>query len=193
MPDVLKAKVAARRIYTLLHLPVPIQSLPKDGLDVAHGRIEFLDVTFSYPTRPEAQVLKGLSFTVESGKTLALVGASGCGKSTVVALLERFYEPTGGSILVDGMPIQGVMGWWDGPFIQSIPFPRPLYIYIFSVPLWSCLIPSRHHFLPIFILFVLADYELNRFRRHLAVVTQVCTVYLCIVCLNCRNLAWNYN
>ena len=151
MPDVLKAKVAARRIYTLLHLPVPIQSLPKDGLDVAHGRIEFLDVTFSYPTRPEAQVLKGLSFTVESGKTLALVGASGCGKSTVVALLERFYEPTGGSILVDGMPIQGVMGWWDGPFIQSIPFPRPfIYIHILCASVvmlnpFSSPFPSNFH------------------------------------------------
>ena len=49
---------------------------------------------FSYPTRPEAEVLKGLNVSVQQGKTLALVGPSGCGKSTVVSLIERFYDPS---------------------------------------------------------------------------------------------------
>ena len=49
---------------------------------------------FSYPTRPEVEVLKGLSLSVQQGKTLALVGPSGCGKSTVVSLIERFYDPS---------------------------------------------------------------------------------------------------
>lgn len=54
---------------------------------------------FSYPSRESVQVLKGLNFTIKTGETLALVGASGCGKSTSVALLERFYDPTSGSVV----------------------------------------------------------------------------------------------
>lgn len=54
---------------------------------------------FSYPTRPNVKVLKGLSFTVTEGKTLALVGESGCGKSTIISLLERFYNPIAGEIV----------------------------------------------------------------------------------------------
>lgn len=70
-----------------------------DGLrdpDVsAHADIEFHDVTFAYPTRPDVQVLKGFSARFEKGKTTALVGPSGSGKSTIVALLERWYQLDG--------------------------------------------------------------------------------------------------
>ena len=69
------------------------------------GRIEFKNVSFSYPQRPEAPVLKDMSFTVEPGKTLALVGQSGSGKSTVIALLERLYAPSSGNVLVDGVDV----------------------------------------------------------------------------------------
>ncbi|NXV85604.1 MDR1 protein, partial [Calonectris borealis] len=63
------------------------------------GNITFNDVAFNYPTRPEAKVLRGLNMNIEKGQTLALVGSSGCGKSTVVQLLERFYDPrTGASV-----------------------------------------------------------------------------------------------
>lgn len=54
---------------------------------------------FKYPSRPNVRVLRGLNFTVEPGKTLAIVGESGCGKSTVVSLLERFYDPSSGIIV----------------------------------------------------------------------------------------------
>ncbi|KAL8393884.1 hypothetical protein RB595_003586 [Gaeumannomyces hyphopodioides] len=64
--------------------------------------MELQGVRFSYPLRPEAQVLRGVSLEVLPGKFVALVGASGCGKSTVMALLERFYDPTRGSIRIDG-------------------------------------------------------------------------------------------
>lgn len=64
------------------------------------GQIRFENVRFSYPTRPSAEVLKGLSLVVEPGTYVALVGASGCGKSTVVQLTERFYDPTSGKVLV---------------------------------------------------------------------------------------------
>ena len=54
---------------------------------------------FNYPTRPDIPVLQGLSLEVKKGQTLALVGSSGCGKSTVVQLLERFYDPRAGTVV----------------------------------------------------------------------------------------------
>ncbi|KAI1709594.1 ABC transporter transmembrane region domain-containing protein [Ditylenchus destructor] len=70
------------------------------------GRIEFKNVHFSYPTRPENPILKGLSFTVEPGEVIALVGPSGSGKSSCISLLENFYRPTMGKVLIDGLPIK---------------------------------------------------------------------------------------
>ena len=62
------------------------------------GNIEFKDVIFSYPARPDVQVLNGLNLTIRTGQTVALVGPSGCGKSTVVQLLQRFYNPLAGLV-----------------------------------------------------------------------------------------------
>jgi len=67
--------------------------------------VEFRDVKFHYPTRPDVQIYNGLNLTIKPRTTVALVGASGSGKSSVVSLLERFYDPTSGSILVDGHDI----------------------------------------------------------------------------------------
>ncbi|KAK2672972.1 AAA ATPase domain [Fusarium oxysporum f. sp. vasinfectum] len=64
------------------------------------------EITFAYPRRPKLQVLKGVDISIESGKMVALVGASGCGKSTMIALLERFYDPTSGMLLADGEDIK---------------------------------------------------------------------------------------
>ncbi|NXX54928.1 ABCBB protein, partial [Scopus umbretta] len=66
------------------------------------GSIEFLNCKFTYPSRPDIQVLKGLSVAVKPGQTLAFVGSSGCGKSTSVQLLERFYDPEKGSVVSKG-------------------------------------------------------------------------------------------
>jgi len=66
------------------------------------GDIEFEDVKFSYPTRKELEIIKGLNLKVKSGEKVALVGPSGAGKSTVIQLLMRFYNPQSGRILVDG-------------------------------------------------------------------------------------------
>lgn len=63
------------------------------------GKITFKGVHFSYPTRKAKKILNNMDFTVEPGRTMALVGESGCGKSTVIALLERFYDPSHGSIV----------------------------------------------------------------------------------------------
>ena len=62
------------------------------------GAIEFRDVNFHYPTRPDIKVLKGVTLTVNPGETLALVGQSGCGKSTCIQLIERFYDGTLGEV-----------------------------------------------------------------------------------------------
>ena len=68
--------------------------------------IVFDNVGFVYPSRPEQTVLSNLSFKVDPGTTVALVGSSGCGKSTIAALLERFYDPQSGEISIDGENIR---------------------------------------------------------------------------------------
>ncbi|PAV60617.1 hypothetical protein WR25_04561 [Diploscapter pachys] len=70
------------------------------------GRIEFRNIHFSYPTRSAIPILRDLSFTVEPGETVALVGPSGSGKSSCISLLENFYQPNAGQVLVDGVPLE---------------------------------------------------------------------------------------
>lgn len=72
------------------------------------GEIEFKDVTFYYPTRPDSKVLKSLSAKFELGKTTAIVGPSGAGKSSIALMIERFYEPSEGEVLIDGKPIKSL-------------------------------------------------------------------------------------
>ncbi len=105
MPDVAKASLAARRLHALL-TQAPPPTVVTGPTDIV-GHVEFRDVAFSYPARPDAPVLRKMSLVVPAGKTLALVGQSGCGKSTVVALLERFYDALSGSVLIDHRPIAG--------------------------------------------------------------------------------------
>lgn len=76
------------------------------------GEIIFQDVHFAYPTRPTVDVLRGLGTTVKSGQTLAIVGASGCGKSTILSLIERFYDPQSGRILLDSSDLQDLNVRW---------------------------------------------------------------------------------
>ena len=73
--------------------------------DIA-GHVAFNNITFAYPQRSEVQVLKGINIEAKPGETIALVGSSGCGKSTVVSLLERFYDPLSGSVNIDGKNIR---------------------------------------------------------------------------------------
>lgn len=65
----------------------------------ATGNFHVKDIEFTYPTRPQNRVLKGIDLKVEAGKTIALVGSSGCGKSTILQLLQRFYDPDTGNIV----------------------------------------------------------------------------------------------
>jgi ATP-binding cassette, subfamily B (MDR/TAP), member 1 len=106
-PDMGKAKHAAQELKKLFDRKPEIDSWSDEGDRVLHveGTIEFRDVHFRYPTRLEQPVLRGLNLTVKPGQYVALVGASGCGKSTTIALLERFYNPLAGGIFVDGKEI----------------------------------------------------------------------------------------
>ncbi|XP_025030388.1 bile salt export pump isoform X2 [Python bivittatus] len=103
-PNYAKAKIAAARFFQLVDRIPQISAYSDVGekWDNFHGRIEFLNCKFTYPSRPDTQVLNGLSVSVKSGQTLAFVGSSGCGKSTSIQLLERFYDPDEGKVLIDG-------------------------------------------------------------------------------------------
>lgn len=109
-PDMGKAHHAAQELKTLFDRQPSIDTWSGDGETVGEvqGRIEFRDVHFRYPTRPEQPVLRGLNLEVNPGQYIALVGASGCGKSTTVALLERFYDPLAGGIYVDDREISSL-------------------------------------------------------------------------------------
>lgn len=71
-----------------------------------HGRVELKEVDFFYPTRPKQMILNNLSLTIEAGEVVALVGQSGSGKSTIIRMIERFYDPTKGSVEIDGIDIK---------------------------------------------------------------------------------------
>ncbi|CAD5208160.1 unnamed protein product [Bursaphelenchus xylophilus] len=107
IPDVVKARLAASLLFHLIEFPTAIDSLDTSGKKViVKGNVQFKNVEFSYPTRPQNKVLHNMNVQVEEGKTLALVGQSGCGKSTVMSLLERFYRIKKGLITVDSIPIE---------------------------------------------------------------------------------------
>jgi ATP-binding cassette subfamily B protein len=133
--DVQRAGGAAGRLLELLaeepsirapatpaHLPSPMR-----------GRIAFEDVTFEYPTRPGQPALSGVSFTVEPGETVALVGPSGAGKTTVLQLLLRFYDPSAGTVQLDGVDIATLDPAELRRFIGLVP-QEPV---IFSADAWE--------------------------------------------------------
>ncbi|XP_062840207.1 ATP-binding cassette sub-family B member 5 isoform X1 [Anolis carolinensis] len=113
-PDFSKSKISAQRIFQLLDLKPAIDSYSEEGekLVKCKGNVEFKGIHFAYPTRQEVQVLQGLDIKVNKGQTLALVGSSGCGKSTSIQLLERFYDPASGQVFVDGVDTKSLHIQW---------------------------------------------------------------------------------
>ncbi|WP_052134229.1 ABC transporter transmembrane domain-containing protein [Sphingomonas sp. 37zxx] len=105
--DLLRASGAAARLAELLSeqpdiaAPANPVALPNPSV----GRVAFDHVTFRYPTRPEIAALADFTLSVESGETVAVVGPSGAGKSTLFQLVQRFYDPDQGKVLVDGVPV----------------------------------------------------------------------------------------
>ncbi|KAL3656248.1 hypothetical protein V7S43_018929 [Phytophthora oleae] len=112
---VAEAKGAAAAIYKILDTISSIDASKDDiGVkpDACVGRIQALSVNFTYPSRPDVQILNDYNVTIEPGQTVAFVGASGGGKSTLIALLERFYDPQEGTILLDGCDIKTLNVKW---------------------------------------------------------------------------------
>ncbi|KAI0494672.1 hypothetical protein KFK09_024814 [Dendrobium nobile] len=109
-----KGKAAGFKLLEIIRQkPSIIQDLA-DGkyLDEVHGNIEFKDVTFSYPSRPDVIIFRDFSLFFPAGRTVAIVGGSGSGKSTVVSLIERFYDPNQGQVLLDNVDIRTLQLRW---------------------------------------------------------------------------------
>jgi ABC-type multidrug transport system fused ATPase/permease subunit len=109
--DLMAGIGASHRIFEIIERQ-PSFADTGETLENVSGEVEFSHVQFAYPTRPEVNVLKDLSFRIPSGKVIAFVGMSGGGKSTIASLLPRFYDPTAGEILFDGTPIQKLKPSW---------------------------------------------------------------------------------
>lgn len=111
-----EARIAASEIYETISC-VDKNPIMTKGVEIPSGEfkghIEFKNVTFAYPSKPDVKVLNNFSMVFESGKMTGICGETGSGKSTVIQLLERFYEPNAGSIEVDGYDICKLdLRWW---------------------------------------------------------------------------------
>ncbi|XP_061991037.1 ABC transporter B family member 4-like isoform X2 [Rosa rugosa] len=113
-PDISKGKSSASSIFAILDGKSKIDSSDDSGTtrENVKGDIELRHVSFKYPTRPNVPIFQDLCLTIRHGKTVALVGESGSGKSTVISLLQRFYDPDSGHITLDGIEIQKLQLKW---------------------------------------------------------------------------------
>uniref|UniRef100_H2LZP9 ATP-binding cassette, sub-family B (MDR/TAP), member 4 n=1 Tax=Oryzias latipes TaxID=8090 RepID=H2LZP9_ORYLA len=104
------ARGAAHKVYNIIDKEPIIDSYSEDGFkpDFIKGDIEFSNIHFTYPSRPDVKILENMSLSVKSGQTMALVGSSGCGKSTTIQLLQRFYDPVEGNVSIDGHDIRSL-------------------------------------------------------------------------------------
>ena len=112
--DLLVCKGAAAFLISGIKWKPNIDVFEESGFkpSSANGAISFHDVNFAYPIRKDVPVLKNVSITVNQGETVALVGHSGCGKSTIMSLIQRFYSQTGGQLRLDGRCIEAYNLRW---------------------------------------------------------------------------------
>ncbi len=101
--DFQRAAGATERVFELLHRVPKIQHGAGKTLEHVEGRVEFSHVSFAYPTRPDANVLRDFSLALEPGEVVAVVGPSGAGKSTIASMLYRLYDPKAGQLKLDGV------------------------------------------------------------------------------------------
>ncbi|XP_059662527.1 ABC transporter B family member 15-like [Cornus florida] len=111
---IIEARVVASRITEMIDRLPAIDTEEKKGkaLSYVRGELEFKEISFSYPSRPDTPILQGLNLRVPACKTVGLVGGSGSGKSTIISLLQRFYNPIEGEILLDGYKINKLHLKW---------------------------------------------------------------------------------
>ncbi|XP_024969810.1 putative multidrug resistance protein [Cynara cardunculus var. scolymus] len=109
-----EAKISAALVSKMIDRVPSIDSTDEQGetISAVKGELEFRDIDFAYPSRPESLVLKKFNLKLKAYQTVGLVGHSGSGKSTVINLLERFYDPTEGGILLDGISIKSLQLKW---------------------------------------------------------------------------------
>jgi len=107
-------QAAAYKMFETINRKPEIDSSDTSGkiLDDISGDVELRDVYFTYPARPDEQIFSGFSLFIPSGTTTALVGQSGSGKSTVISLIERFYDPQAGEVLIDGTNLKEFQLKW---------------------------------------------------------------------------------
>ncbi|TMW58939.1 hypothetical protein Poli38472_007084 [Pythium oligandrum] len=112
--DAGKAKQAATRLFSVIDRTPAIDASSQSGEVLPHinGDIEFKRVQFAYPSRPDATIYSNYNLKIRAGQTVALVGASGSGKSTAIALLERFYDPAAGIVRLDGTDLRSLQLPW---------------------------------------------------------------------------------
>lgn len=128
--DLSKGSASAAAIFGILDRTSRIKAEEGD-LERVDGNVELKDVDFAYPMRPDVMVFKRLSLRVQAGRSIALVGQSGSGKSTIIGLIERFYDPCKGAIYIDSRDIRALplrtlrrhIGWWArSPRSSPAPF-----------------------------------------------------------------------
>lgn len=114
MTAITHARGAAAKLYDTIDRVPSIDSASEEGQrpEKCFGEITLENVKFNYPSRPDVPIVKDLSITFPAGKTVALVGASGSGKSTVISLVERFYDPLSGAIKLDGIDVKTLNVKW---------------------------------------------------------------------------------
>ncbi|PPQ75830.1 hypothetical protein CVT24_000698, partial [Panaeolus cyanescens] len=103
-----KSTQATSDLNKLMNLPTSTDESKGSLKPTINGSIQFSDVTFTYPERPTAPVLKSVDLSIKAGEWVAIVGPSGSGKSTITALLQRLYEPSHGRITIDGIPLSDI-------------------------------------------------------------------------------------
>lgn len=117
-PEITRAKAAARSVFNLLDerpmilldgpATASLLSFTSSDEGKSSGAVEFRNVGFAYPSRPEKTILQGVNLNIPAGSMVGIVGASGSGKSSIMALIERFYDPISGDIFLDGENIRGM-------------------------------------------------------------------------------------
>lgn len=114
LPDQNRARDCTKDSLEIMNRKPNIDSMSNDGIipEKMTGNIEFKNVEFEYPSRPGIRVLQNFNLSIKNGETYALVGQSGCGKSTTISLLLRFYDVLNGSVQIDGIDIRNINIQW---------------------------------------------------------------------------------
>jgi ATP-binding cassette, subfamily B (MDR/TAP), member 1 len=102
-PDIIKGNQMAASVFEVLDRRTEVSADSGEEVNRVEGVIELRGVEFRYPARPDATIFRDFNLKMRAGKSMALVGMSGSGKSTVLALILRFYDPISGRVMVDGM------------------------------------------------------------------------------------------